>query len=127
MVCANPLSNLPAAHISTTYVNTAEGTNETSFLPKQAPGNFTHRKQSANDRRFGATNYPAASANQNARINISYEKPEEWTPCFPYKLKLSNGAKDCLISNKFFKLSHGADSLTTRDTSCNQTKKTAVI
>ncbi len=43
----------------------------------------------------------AALANQNVAINIPRERTEEWPLYLPdHKLQPSNGAKDCLISNK---------------------------
>ena len=53
---------------------------------------------------FGAGNHPAASANQNVAINIPRENSDEWTPCFPHKLKHTNGAKDSLIPNETSKI-----------------------
>ena len=34
-----------------------------------------------------AENHPTAAANQITLNNIPRERPEQWAPCFPYKLK----------------------------------------
>lgn len=44
-----------------------------------------------------------------SQLNSPHEKPAEWSP--DYKLKHSNIAKDRMILNKSFKISHGACSL----------------
>ena len=63
-----------------------------------------------------------APSNQNATNKFLREKPEAWPPCLSHKFKRGNRAKDWWIPNKPFKRSHGAGSLITRDSSCNQMK-----
>lgn len=56
-------------------------------------------------RGFPAANHLAPSANQNVKYNVLREKPEERPPCSPHKLKHSDRAEKCLISNNTFKIS----------------------
>ena len=52
--------------------------------------------------------YRSAPANQDVTTHIPHEKPEELPPCFPHKLRRGNGAKDCWIPKKTFKITNGA-------------------
>ena len=46
---------------------------------------------------FWAVNHSSISANQNVTFDSPREKLEERTPCFPHKIKHSNGSRDWLI------------------------------
>ena len=55
-----------------------------------------------------ADNHSRTSANQSIIMNIPHEKPEDYPPCFPLKIKHSNGAKAWRIGNRPFTISSNA-------------------
>ena len=75
-----------------------------SVLFKPCFYNSTHK-------RFRAANHPATSANQKVPIHNPREKPEEWLPYFPQKLKHIGRVEVWLILNETFKVSNGTRSL----------------